>query len=196
LIWDQYKYINNSLEKKMALLLRRGVDADRSGITPAEGELIYTTDTKKVYVGDGATAGGNEVTGSGGGGGTAPRTTVSGTTANIGNGVADDVDITSAAKAYSVLSIEVDQAAWVRVYSSAAARTNDSGRSEGVDPDPDAGVHAEIITTGATTVKFTPSSVGWNDENPVTDTIYLTVTNKSGSANTITTTLLILPLET
>ena len=180
----------------MALLLRRGLDSARSGITPAEGELVYTTDTKKVYVGDGTTAGGNEVTGSGGGGGTSPRTTVSGTTASIANAASDNVDITSAAKAYSVLSIEVDQAAWVRVYSSAAARTNDSGRSEGVDPDPDAGVHAEIITTGATTVKFTPASVGWNDENPVTDTIYLTVTNKSGSTNTITTTLLILPLET
>lgn len=179
----------------MALLLRRGVDADRSGITPAEGELIYTTDTKKVYVGDGTTAGGNEVTGSGGGGGASPRTTVNGTTASIADAATDNVDITGAAKAYGVLAIEVDQAAWVRVYSSAAARTNDSGRSEGVDPDPDAGVHAEIITTGATTVKFTPASIGWNDENPVVDSIYLAVTNKSGSTNTITTTLTILPLE-
>jgi len=48
--------------------IKRGVDADRSGITPAVGELIYTTDTKKVYVGDGTTAGGNEVGSSGGGG--------------------------------------------------------------------------------------------------------------------------------
>lgn len=44
----------------MALQLRRGVDADRSGITPAEGELIYVTDTKKVWVGDGSTVGGVE----------------------------------------------------------------------------------------------------------------------------------------
>ena len=43
----------------MALQLRRGTDADRLLITPAEGELIYTTDTKKLYVGDGTTLGGN-----------------------------------------------------------------------------------------------------------------------------------------
>jgi len=50
----------------MALKLRRGVNADRTGITPAQGEPIYTTDTKKLYIGDGTTAGGVEV----GGGGT------------------------------------------------------------------------------------------------------------------------------
>jgi len=53
----------------MALRLRRGTDAERLLITPVEGELIYTTDTKLLYVGDGTTAGGTLVTGSGGGGG-------------------------------------------------------------------------------------------------------------------------------
>ena len=48
----------------MALPLRRGTDAQRlllDGISlpvPAEGELIYTTDTKKLFVGDGSTTGG------------------------------------------------------------------------------------------------------------------------------------------
>ncbi len=42
----------------MALQVRRGTNAERLGITPAEGELIYTTDTKQLYVGDGTTAGG------------------------------------------------------------------------------------------------------------------------------------------
>ena len=45
----------------MALQIRRGTDAERLGITPLAGELIYTTDTKKLYVGDGVTAGGNQV---------------------------------------------------------------------------------------------------------------------------------------
>lgn len=47
----------------MALKLRRGTNAERLTITPEIGELIYTTDTKRLYVGDGATAGGNVVTG-------------------------------------------------------------------------------------------------------------------------------------
>ena len=42
----------------MALKLRRGTNTQRLLITPAEGELIYTTDTKLLYVGDGSTAGG------------------------------------------------------------------------------------------------------------------------------------------
>lgn len=47
----------------MALKLRRGTNAGRTAITPAEGEPIYTTDTKKIFVGDGTTAGGIEVGG-------------------------------------------------------------------------------------------------------------------------------------
>lgn len=42
----------------MALQLRRGTDAQRGSVIFDQGELIYTTDTKKVYVGDGSTAGG------------------------------------------------------------------------------------------------------------------------------------------
>lgn len=42
----------------MALRLRRGTDTQRQLITPAEGELIYTTDTKRLWIGDGTTQGG------------------------------------------------------------------------------------------------------------------------------------------
>ena len=47
----------------MALRLRRGTNAQRLGITFAEGELVYTTDTKKLYIGDASAAGGNLVSG-------------------------------------------------------------------------------------------------------------------------------------
>jgi hypothetical protein len=49
----------------MALLLRRGLEANRLSFVPEEGELIYVTDTKLVYVGDGVTAGGNLLAGGG-----------------------------------------------------------------------------------------------------------------------------------
>ena len=42
----------------MSLRIRRGTDAERTGVTFLEGELVYTTDTKKLYLGDGTTAGG------------------------------------------------------------------------------------------------------------------------------------------
>jgi hypothetical protein len=47
----------------MTLRLRRGLDIDRQGIVFAEGELVYTTDTKQIYIGDGSTVGGVRVTG-------------------------------------------------------------------------------------------------------------------------------------
>jgi hypothetical protein len=47
----------------MALKLRRGTNSGRTAITPAEGEPIFTTDTKTLYIGDGTTAGGILITG-------------------------------------------------------------------------------------------------------------------------------------
>jgi hypothetical protein len=50
----------------MALKLRRGTNSGRTAITFAEGEPIFTTDTKQLYIGDGSTAGGIAVGGGGG----------------------------------------------------------------------------------------------------------------------------------
>ena len=47
----------------MAIKLRRGLEIDRMPIVFAQGEIIYVIDTKKVYIGDGVTFGGNLVTG-------------------------------------------------------------------------------------------------------------------------------------
>lgn len=68
----------------MALRLRQGLAADRTSVTPASGELIYTTDTKLVYVGDGSTAGGNLISGGGGGGGGGTTYSISSETATGG----------------------------------------------------------------------------------------------------------------
>jgi hypothetical protein len=54
----------------MALQIRRGTNAERQQIIPLQGELLFTTDTKKLWVGDGVTQGGvavDTLTGSGGG---------------------------------------------------------------------------------------------------------------------------------
>ena len=52
----------------MPLQFRRGTDAQRTAATPAAGEPVWVTDTQKLYVGDGSTAGGIEIAGGGGGG--------------------------------------------------------------------------------------------------------------------------------
>lgn len=52
----------------MPFLVRRGTDNQRLTVTPAQGEIIYTTDTKNLFVGDGTTLGGNLITGTFAGG--------------------------------------------------------------------------------------------------------------------------------
>jgi hypothetical protein len=38
--------------------IRRGVEAQRASIIPDTGELLFTTDNKQLFIGDGTTAGG------------------------------------------------------------------------------------------------------------------------------------------
>ena len=45
-----------------SILLRRGPTTDRLAFVPLDGEIIYDSDLKKVYVGDGEIYGGNAVT--------------------------------------------------------------------------------------------------------------------------------------
>jgi hypothetical protein len=52
---NKIEIFENTLLK---LLVRRGMDVDRQNIVLSEGELGYTTDTKRLYVGDGQTKGG------------------------------------------------------------------------------------------------------------------------------------------
>ena len=45
----------------MSLRIRRGTNAQRQTVLFDQGELVYTTDTQKLYVGDGVTTGGNNI---------------------------------------------------------------------------------------------------------------------------------------
>ncbi len=69
--------------------IRRGVEAQRALVTPDAGELLFTTDNKQLFVGDGATTGGLLV---GGGSGTGYVQKHAGTQA-IGSGV-DSIAVT------------------------------------------------------------------------------------------------------
>jgi hypothetical protein len=77
----------------MTLQVRRGLSSNRTTVTPAEGELLYDTDTKLVYVGDGTTAGGVPMSSSGGGGDVGLKVNMS---YGIGDGVMTVIDSTAA----------------------------------------------------------------------------------------------------
>jgi hypothetical protein len=69
----------------MSLQIRRGTAAQLANITPVQGELIFTTDTQQVYVGDGTTAGGIPVAVGGGGNLTGVNINASGNISAGGN---------------------------------------------------------------------------------------------------------------
>jgi hypothetical protein len=98
-------------------------------------------------------------------------------------------------KGYNLYSIEVDNAAWVTVYSSVAARTADASRTISTDPTPGSGVITEIISTGAVTQLITPAAVGFSSESPATTSIPLKVENNGVTSTTITVTLTLLQTE-
>lgn len=123
------------------------------------------------------------------------RQTFQVTTASLANNASAFPDITGAYKSYLLFKIQTDKAAWVRVYTSTAARTSDSSRTIDVDPLPGSGVIAEVITIGASTQVLTPAVIGFNDQATPVNTIYLSVTNRSGTTGTVTVTLTALKLE-
>ncbi len=181
-----------------SIILHTGVLADvcpATGLTPASGVLIVDVDNNSIKVGDGTTPGGVDLVGGGGGGsGLQSRGSVTGTTGSLADAAQADLDITGF-KSYALLTITTDRAARVRLYVTAATRTTDAARAEGVDPTSDAGLIAEVITTGAETVIISPGAYGFNLESTPTTNIPCRVTNKSGGTSTVQVDLNILQLE-
>ena len=113
-------------------------------------------------------------------------------TQTIANGAVANINITTP-KTYALMKIETTHAAWVTLYTSTNARTNDSSRAETTDPVPGSGVLAEVITAGPTTQLITPATVCFNDSG--IGTTYAKVVNKSGSTANVGVTLTYLQLE-
>ena len=131
----------------------------------------------------------------GAGAGLSSRGTFNTVTASLSDGDSVDVNITGAYKGYSMLKIQTDVAAWVRVYTDSASRTADLGRLQAEDPAPGSGVVTEVITSGAETINLAPGPIGFNNSSPVTDTIPIKIVNLSGGASAVDVTLTALKLE-
>ena len=121
----------------------------------------------------------------------ASRTTAQVTQSITNNGAAN-VSI-STPKTYALMKIQTSHAAWVTLYTSTTARTNDSGRLETTDPTPGSGVLSEVITTGSVTQLITPATVCFNESG--SGTTYAKIVNKSGATANVTVTLTYVQLE-
>ncbi len=157
--------------------------------SPSDGDVLTYKSATSTWEAAAPTGGGG-----GGGSGLTSRTTAGATTPALVNGSSADLTIT-AAKTYALLKIQTSHAAWVTVYTSAAARSNDASRSEVTDPQPGSGVIAEVITTDGATQAITPGTIGWNDDGTPSTDVYVKVVNKSGNTQNITVTLHFVQLE-
>ena len=110
-----------------------------------------------------------------------------GTTAQINDNAYAELNITGY-KVYSLFKIASNYDALVRVYVDDASRDADTTRSEGQDPNPGIGLIAEARTSGGT-ILVTPGAMGFNNDSPQTNNIYLGVTNRSGGPQQIQVTL-------
>ena len=113
--------------------------------------------------------------------------TLQGTTTSIADNVYQALNITGY-KVYSLFKIATNHDALVRVYVDSASRNADISRSEGQDPNPGIGLIAEARTSGGT-VLVTPGAMGFNNDNPQENIIYVGVTNRSGGTQQIQVTL-------
>ena len=137
---------------------------------------------------------GNGIISSSGGSTTPSIGDIPGTTASVAPGAIADLNITGH-KGYVLYKIVVSHPAWVRVFVDDASRQADDTRSEGNDPGVGSGVIAECSTYQTNqSVLVTPGVMGFNNDSPRTDQIYLSVTNNSASTTAITVTLTLLKI--
>ena len=155
------------------------------GISDGTNGQVLTTDGSGSFTFEDSSGGGSSLQ---------SRATKAGTTGSLADAAQENLDITGF-KGYALLKVQTDRAARVRIYTDAASRTADASRNEGTDPTSDAGVIAEVITTGAETVLISPGAFGFNNESTPTTTIPCRITNKSGGTSTVVVTLHVLQLE-
>ena len=116
-------------------------------------------------------------------GSTSPSiTTTTGTIAAATVGY-QTLNITSGFKAYVLYKVSVNTTCpycWIRLYTDSSSRLADRLRSQGTDPTPGSGCIAEVVhNTYTETLEYlvSPGVLGFNNDDPRTNTIYLAVTN-------------------
>lgn len=98
-------------------------------------------------------------------------------------------------KMCSIFRITADKAAWIRIYSSAAARAADATRLSTVDPTGEHGVLLEVILEASNlTLDLAPVATCWNAETPAGTDVYLSITN-NGATTGVTVSVDYIPIE-
>ncbi len=116
-------------------------------------------------------------------------------TAVLATDVAGNAGVTLP-KTADILSVSTSDPAWVRLYTSDAARTADASRLITVDPPTGAGITLDCLTeVGSLKITTSPVPTFSNNDTVVSTTGYLSVVNKDSVSHAITITIEYLPKE-
>ncbi len=131
-----------------------------------------------------------------GSGGGATPTTTSGTTASLAAGSTGNVEVTMPIVG-TIMKVETDYPAWVRLYTLGSWRTADASRPITDDPIAGEGVVLDVLTeAGNLTIYTEPAPIFVNTDVVTPYTGYLAVTNKDYVSRAITVTITYLPMAT
>ena len=133
--------------------------------------------------------------GGGGGGGGASRNTATLTIGSIASGITTTGNVTLPKTGVLISVHPVGTASgWLRLYTRSDLATADASRVRTVDPDPGSGVILETITSGISTVYFSPQTIFSNAEDTPINTFNYRFT-KDGTAGITTFTFKYISLE-
>jgi hypothetical protein len=90
-------------------------------------------------------------------------------------------------KSCDIILVSADHPAWIRLYATQAAMLSDAARLITIDPSPGAGVYSDAATTvSLTTINCSPVPKFANNDNPVANVGWLSITNLDSVTRTIT----------
>lgn len=161
-------------------------------LNPVEGHIWYNTSDasdKKLQVNTGLGNTWDNI-------GLKSRIKFTTTTEVLAPGLTSSLSFFQCGKSYALIKLESSTPARIRVYMDIASRTADLSRASTVLPQPNIGLITEVSTAPSSLSKiFAPAVIGFNNDIPVTPTIYLAVTNIADSAQPITVSVTLLKLE-
>lgn len=109
------------------------------------------------------------------------RAVLTKTTASLAT-MASETGTLAMAPSYRVLSVTVDRACRVRLYTTTSARTADASRAPGTDPTGDHGVMLDLVFTGAGTLTLSPTVDGFLPSGTV---VPYSIQNRDATTGTV-----------
>ncbi len=97
--------------------------------------------------------------------------------------MASETGVLAMAPAWRALSVTVDKACRIRLYTTTSARTADASRAPGTDPTGDHGVMLDLVFTGASTLTLSPTVDGFV---PSGSSVPYSIQNRDAATGTVT----------